>query len=230
MLKNFSILPQDVACLLSDQGEDHPLGLVWTSVGCRNRLSIWEWVVLWEWKPVNTGLAHENKRNSSTAFCLTPLFRQLSSSLKLWFPGSCWSSSKLLSLNFAQHWFCQISSLTSTLFHSFHTHFCPSVLLAHIWEEWPPNLPVGSQCTVGYFHRRIYQIPLCEDGDGRVWVRCAHSLYLQSSAASGKRDKLVSFTLYRKWKFSAGFPEEPDRKPLIILNKHLSINLYLLRR
>ena len=117
-----------------------------------------EWTVLWEWKPVNTALANKKKINSSTASCLTPLFRRLSSSLKLWFPGSCWSSSELLSLNFAQLWFCQISSLTSTLFHSFHTHFCPRVLLAHIWEEWPPNLPVGSQCTVGYFHRGIYQI------------------------------------------------------------------------
>lgn len=40
MLGNFCILPQDVACLLSDQGEDHHPGLAWTSVGCRNRLGI----------------------------------------------------------------------------------------------------------------------------------------------------------------------------------------------
>lgn len=169
MLESFCILPRDAACLrqikvrISTQASLGPLRVAETdwafgSEQCSGKesQSIHGW---------------PTKRKETTPLrpaCLTPLFRQLSSSLKLWFPGSCWSSSELLRLNFAQLWFCQISSLTSTLFHSFHTHFCPRVLLAHIWEEWPPNLPVGSQCTVGYFHRGIYQISLYEDSDGRV--------------------------------------------------------------
>lgn len=101
VLENFCILPQDVACLLSDQVRITTQGLAWTSVGCRNRLGIEGWTVLWEWKPQSIQRWPTKKINSSTASCLTPLFRRwLSSSLKLWFPGSCWSSSELLSLNF----------------------------------------------------------------------------------------------------------------------------------
>lgn len=48
----------------------------------------------------------------------------------------------------------------STLAHSSHTHFCPSVLLARVWEEQPPKLPVGSQCTAGYFHKENLSNPI----------------------------------------------------------------------
>lgn len=85
-------------------------------------------------------------REKATAIFNLPSVSPISSSLKLWFPGSCWSGSGLLRLKFAQHWFClhRSPSLTSkcklwlslsTFSCTFHTPFCPSVLPAQVWKE-----------------------------------------------------------------------------------------------
>lgn len=89
-------------CVLSDPREDYCPNWCWASVGCRKWRALGEWAVLLGWKALDVGLANERK---GTGSLLPPSVSQISSNLKFWFPGSGWSGSELLRLNFAQRWF-----------------------------------------------------------------------------------------------------------------------------
>lgn len=142
-------------CFSQTHSEDYCPNLGWASVGCRKWRAFGEWAMLLGWKVLDIRLANESK---GKRLIFPGPISQISSSLKLWFPGSCWRGSEFLRWNSAQYWFCPQMTGDCVLlavprhpFPSLPHSFLPKGSGAQVPEEWPSKLSVWSKCTVGYF-------------------------------------------------------------------------------
>lgn len=155
-------------CLLSNHSEDYYLDLGWASVGCRNTVSIWGVSSALEMKASQYTPGQWEQRKHP---CFIPpphthtspaTLSQLSSSLKLWFPGSCWSSSGLLRSTFAQGCLCLRADkqLCTLAMPQLPCPLLPDSLLSKgstgpclLERNECPKLPGRSKCTAGYSHK-----------------------------------------------------------------------------
>jgi len=112
----------------------------------------------WPVRTKETSLLHPPPHTHTSPATLS----QLSSSLKLWFPGSCWSSSGLLRSTFAQGCLCLRADkqLCTLAMPQLPCPLLPDSLLSKgstgpclLERNECPKLPGRSKCTAGYSHK-----------------------------------------------------------------------------